>query len=151
MRKMKDEFRQLPAALQKQILIRGVLGTVALLIFIAILICTKELSFGIPCIVLSLFMIVNSIQLLYNCIKGSYVVIEGVCEEVEKTAIRKWVKSLSMIVEDKRLMVSVRRRFKAPAAGDQITVYLPVDTPVYESEGGYCVYSYYALEIHRKV
>lgn len=148
---MKDKFRQLPAALQKQVLIRWVLGTIALILFVIVLIYTKEFSFGLPCIVLSAFMIVNSAQLLYNCIKGKFVVIEGVCEEVDKTAIRKRVKSISMKIEDRVVTLPVRYRIKAPSEGDEITVYLSNNAPVYDKDGGYHIYNFYAMEINRKV
>lgn len=151
MNKLKEKFRQLPAALQKQVLIRGVLGVTALLLFIGILVFTKEFHFGLPCIALSLFMIVNSAQLLYNCTNGKYVVIAGICADVEKTVLKKRVKSIDMKVDGKNLTLPIRHRLKGPSVGDEITVYLPENAPVYEKDGGYCIYSFYAMEIKRKV
>lgn len=151
MRKIKDKFRQLPAVLKKQVLIRGVLGITALFLFVIIMIYTMEFSFGLPCIILSLFMIVNSTLLLYNCIKGKYVVINGICEKVERTAIRKRVRSLGIRVGNMFVTVPIRFRLKAPSVNDEITVYLSEKTPVYEKDGGYSVYSFYALEVKRKV
>lgn len=151
MKNMKERFRALPDALQKQILIRGLLGVVALLLFVVILICTKEVSFALPCSVLALFMIVNGGQLLYNCIRNKYIVVKGVCTSVEKTALKKRVKSLSLDVEKRVLTVSVRHRLKAPSVGDEISIYFSENAPVYEKDGAYHIYSFYALEINRKV
>jgi len=150
MKKIKEKFWQLPAALQKQVLIRGALGVTALLLFIVILIFTKELYFGLPCIALSLFMIVNSALLLYNCINGKYVVIAGICADVEKTVLKKRVKSIDVKVDEKNLTLPIRHRLKSPSVGDEITAYLPENAPVYEKDGGYCIYSFYAVKIRRK-
>ena len=151
MKNLREQFRLIPEALKKQILIRGVLSVAALLLFVFVLIYTKEFSFALPCIALSLFMIVNSTQLLYNCIRNKYVVVQGICKKVEKTTFRKRVKSLSLEVENRILTLPVRHRLKAPSVGDEISIYLPENAPVYEKDGGYHVYSFYALEINRKV
>lgn len=151
MKNIKDKFRALPEALQKHILVRGVLSIAALLLFVFILIYTKEFTFALPCIALSLFMIVNGGLLLYNCIRNKFVVVKGTCMGVEKTALRKRVKTLSMEVGDHVLTVSARQRLKVPSVGDEISIYLPENAPVYEKDGGYHIYNFYALEINRKV
>ena len=151
MKKLRAAFRELPVALQKQVLIRGTLGLSALLFSVIILIYTGELYFSLPCIILSIFMIVNGSLLLYNCFRGKYVTVEGDCAAVEKTAIRKRVKAIGINVDGKMLTVTVRRKLRAPGTGDRIKVYLPVNEPVYERDGGYYIYGYYTLEIKRKV
>lgn len=148
---LKEKFRQLPNALQKQIFVRSVIGMIALLLFVVILIYTKEFAFCLPCLILTAYMIVNSALLFYNCIRGRYVVLKGECVEVEKTMLRKRVKAISITVEDKLLTILVRHKLKAPAISDTITVYLPETATVYEKDGGYSIYDYYAFELNRKV
>lgn len=78
-------------------------------------------------------------------------VLKGECVEVEKTMLRKRVKAISITVEDKLLTILVRHKLKAPAISDTITVYLPETATVYEKDGGYSIYDYYAFELNRKV
>lgn len=147
----KENFVQLPGALQRQILIRAGMGLVSGILFLGILIYTGEWSFALPCLVLTLFLIVNGWSLFYNCNEGRYVVVNGRCTKVGRTGGKKRVKYLYVAAEDKMLTVFIPYRLKAPAVADGITVYLPVDAPVYEADGEYCIYHFYALEINRKV
>lgn len=148
---IKERLLQLPGALQRQIVIRAGLGLVSGVLFVGIILYTGKIIFCLPCLILTLILIVNSAALLYNCSEGKYVVVKGKCAEVERTGVRKRVKSLRIAAEDKELTVYIPYRLNVPAAADMITVYLPENAPVYEKDGGYCIFNFYALEISRKV
>lgn len=96
-------------------------------------------------------MIVNGGWLLYNSLQGNYLCVQGVCEQIETTGIRKRVKSICVSIDKNMLHVPVKRKAKGIAQGDTVILYLSDKTPVYEKDGGYMICSYYALEIKKGV
>lgn len=150
-RDKKGYLSKLPIALQEQILVRFGIGIVLGILSLGIIIYTKMWTLGIPSLILMLFMIVNSLHLLYNCSKNRYITVTGKCVEVERTGAKKRVKSLCMTTEEGVIRIVITNRWRVPSIEDLITIYLPADAPVYEVAGRYCIYYFYALEIKRKV
>ena len=98
------------------------------------------------------FFIVNASRLFYTCIRGDYISVSGTCVQVETTAIRKRVKSLTLEYEEevpRLLTVSIHERIKRLNVGDTVTIYLSEKTPVYSRDGAYLIYGYYAVEIRK--
>lgn len=150
-RNWKECFLQLPPILREQVLIRFGIGMASCIISLGIIIYTKVWILGIPSLILTLFMIVNSLHLLYNCNEGKYVVVKGRCVEVERTGVKRRIKSLQLKTEEGLLTIYIPYKLKVPAVEDIVIVYLPKKAPVYEVDGGYYIYRFYALEISRKV
>ena len=100
---MKEQFKKLPEALQWQIVSRFACGAGFFLLFIVVL------------------LIVNGIFLLYNSIKGNYVSVAGVCENIEFTGIRKRVKRITLKLEENSLKISIKHRIKKLKVGDTVT------------------------------
>ena len=148
---MKEKFKQLPQALQKQIIYRFLIGGVFVALFFIILICFRDFYLYIPALFFALFLIVNGAVLFYNCIKGDYLCVEGVCKSIELTNFRKRIKSIYVNVGDNTLRIVIKQRLKNVAVGDTIVVYLAEKTPVYDQDGGYMINSYHALEISKGV
>lgn len=93
----------------------------------------------------SVFMIVKSAALLYNCIEGNYLEIKGVCSDVEVTTFRKRIKALTLKAENKVLKIPIRFRLKGTDVGDTITVYLSKKARLYYTDGSYIANDIYAL------
>lgn len=148
---IKKTITRLPFALQEQVLVRFGMGFVLGILSLGIILYTKMWILGIPSLILMFFMIVNSLHLLYNCSKDRYIAVTGKCVEMERTGAKKGIKSLCMATEDGVMRVFVSNRWRVPSVEDLITVYLPAEAPVYEVDGRYCIYYFYALEINRKV
>lgn len=148
---MREKLQSLPAALRRQILFRLCLGSAALLLFFVILLSSWDIYLCIPCLILSTFLIVNGGWLLYNCIKGAYVTVQGVCFEIETKGILKRVKAFYLSSEDRQLKVPARQRIRNLRCGDTVTVYMSNKTPVYESGNIYTICSYHALDIRKEV
>lgn len=142
---MKEMLCRLPKALQTHIQIRFLLGSVCLVLTLAILILFGDLVFAFPCLVLAVFLFINGIILFYNGYNGNFVCIRGVCEQIEKVGIRKWTKSIGITFNGNLLRIPVRQRMKSLSVGDTVIVYLSEKTPVYEQNGEYMVCSYYAM------
>ena len=144
-------YKQLPNALKKQILLREVGTAVSLVVFLTILIVTKEFVFSLPCLILAIFLFVNLFGLLYNILVGSYVCVNGICEHVETTGIRKRIKSVTVDFNGTRMVLPIRKRMKRILIGSSVTVYMAEKTPVYEKDGINYAYEYYAIEFAERM
>lgn len=145
---MKDGFKQMPEAMQRQIIVRFAVAALFTLLFFVILFGFGDVYLYLPCFIFAGFFIVNAISMLYNGVKGNFVAVGGVCTHIDATPIRKRVKSITLqyeAEEPKYLTVSVRQRMKRLTVGDTVTVYLSEKTPVYEQDGSYLIYGYYAI------
>ena len=148
---MKEKFKSLPEALQWQILSRCAGGVGFLLLFVVIMIFYRNVYLWLPSLFFMVLLIVSGSVLLYNSIKGNYVSVAGVCENIEVTGIRRRVKRITLKLEENSLTISVRHRIKKLKIGDTVIVYLSVKTPVYPTANGYDAFSYYAMEIRNGV
>lgn len=133
---MKDKFRQFPQVLQKQILIRLTAGIVSLLMLVIILLYQGGLELMFPCIGFSAVFFISALQLYAHCDEKNYVVIRGICTEIEKTGLRRKVKDI-YVKEDQFTVRIVRPTMKLRSlnVGDRITIYLADNAPVYEMDG----------------
>lgn len=142
---MKERFKQIPEELQKQILLRFLVGVLFLILFVVILFCFWDYYLYLPCLFFAGYLIVNGAALFYNSIIGNYICVQGVCEQIDVTGIRKRVKNIYIGMERNTLCVTIKHRIKRVAVGDTIIVYLSEKTPVYEQHDGYMICSYYAI------
>lgn len=133
---MKDKFRQFPQVLQKQILIRLTAGIVSLMMLVIILLYRGSLELMFPCIGFSAVFFISALQLYARCDEKNYVVIKGICTEIEKTGLRRKVKDI-YVKEDQFTVRIVRPSMKLRFlnVGDRITIYLADNAPVYEMDG----------------
>lgn len=146
---MKERFKQIPAVLQKQILLRFTVGVLFLILFAVILFYFRDYYLYLPCLVFAGFLIVNGGLLFYNSLIGNYICVQGVCEQIEVIGFRKRVKEIYVGLDQNTLRIVIKHRIKRIAVGDTIIVYLSDKTPVYEQHDGYMVCSYYAIEIKK--
>lgn len=144
-------YEQLPSALKKQILLRVTGSLISFVIFLVILISTKEFVFSLPCLIFSIFLFVNLFGLLYNILVGSYVCVTGICEQVETTGIRKRIKNVTVNFNGARMVLPIRKRIKRILIGSSVTVYMAEKTPVYEKDGINYAYEYYAIEFTERM
>lgn len=133
---MKEKFRQFPQVLQKQILIRFMAGIVTLLMLVIIILYSGGLELVFPCIGFSAIFLVSALQMYARCDEKKYVVIRGICTEIEKTGVRRKVKDI-YVKEDQFTVRIVRPTMKLRSlnVGDRITIYLADNAPVYEMDG----------------
>lgn len=140
-------FRQLPEALRFQLLLRLGSGMAALVLFLVLLLVTGEFIFSLPCLILSVFLLANSWSLLHSVIVGSYLCVSGPCEEIERVGLRRRIKSITIRLGDKLVVVPIRRSIGKLLPGTMITLYVSEKTPVYEKDGLCHIYEYYAISI----
>lgn len=147
---MKDKFNKIPVALQKQIILRFGMGILVFFLFIIVSIYYRNLYFSLPCFLLSFVLFAYGIFLFYNCIENKYLMLEGTCVEVLTKRVRKKIKSIILMVDGKNLKLPIQKRVQTIKEGDTVTVYLSENAPVYEDDGNYIIYSYYALEVRKE-
>lgn len=142
---LKDLYLKLPEALKKNIALQAATSVIALFLFFVVVIFSNDMILALPCMLFSVFMIVKSSTLFYNCIEGNYLEIKGVCSDVEVTTLRRRIKSLTIKAENKVLRVPINFRLKGTKIGDTITVYLSKKAQLYYDNGSYIANDIYAL------
>lgn len=147
---MKEKFKSIPKPIKKQILIRFSLGFLALAIAVTMLVVAKDFILSLPCWLLLAYVAVSGGIMLYNSIKGKFVAVTGPCIRIERTRLWKRVKGIYIQTEQGRMKIPVRKRMSRLSEGDDVTVYLPTKTRVYDQDGGLVIFGYYAIDTNRQ-
>ena len=143
---MTQEFKQLPEPLRKQILFRLGLGTLFLILLIALLAATGDMTLWLPCAGLTVFFAAGAFILFRRVVLGEYVVVSGICTEAGNILLKRWAKYITIDTGEQSVRVSLGQRRKRFTVGMIFDVYLAANAPVYEKDGLLRVYSYLALE-----
>lgn len=147
---MKERFKRLPEALQKQVIYRLGAGVIFLLCTILILIFHRDIYLLLPSLCFAVFFVLNGLWVFLEIDAGKYVVVEGCCTGIERTPLRKRIKNIHIETDDITVKVIVKQRMKQLAIGDNIRVYVFEKTPVYDQEQCKLLCSYLALEKTRR-
>ncbi len=146
---MKEKLNALPKSLQKQVVFQLGAGIIFLLLTALIWILSEDVYFGLPCLLLSGFLLANGGRLFYIGSKGSYICIRGTCEQIDTFGIRKRIRSIDIAFDGYLVKIPIHQRMKRLSIGDTVIVYLSEKAPVYEQDGAYMVCYYYALETEK--
>ena len=129
---MKARFLSLPGALQAEILRRTaecasclVLSTLTLIVYGDLWLCLPFAAFT------AVFAAMASL-LLKRCLAGRYVMVAGVCTAVERTGLRRRVKSLTMTAPPYMVKCLPHGGLRSIEVGDTVTLYVASGAPVYE-------------------
>lgn len=144
---MKHKFKQLATVLQRQILTRFILGGFFILLFVILILATKDIALSFPCIVLGLYLVINGGSVLYNCLAGKVITITGKCVEIEHSRIFKRVKSVYIQDKECELQIPIRKKMRGLTIGVTINVYIPEKAQMYEKDGKFVTGTFYAVEI----
>lgn len=142
---MKEQFKCIPKPLQKQILIRIAGAILGLFLFILVLIFYKDWRFWIPCVILSVMCLASAGTLFYRCVFGKYVVVEGVCTDIDKTLIRRRIKAIYIRNDNFSIKIVNAKRIKNLSIGDIVTVYVADNSAVYDVDGMKVICYYLAM------
>lgn len=146
---MKEKFKSLPEALQKQIIIRFGACALSLLLLLVVLAMYRDLYLCLSFILFSLFFGVSGALLLLRAVDGKYVVIEGECSKVERTVLRKRPKTIYFKAEPHTVKLQTRQRLKNISAGDTVVLYVSENMSVYEDEGCQILSAYLAMDVKK--
>ena len=142
---MKEKFKQIPQPLRKQILLRCAGAGLALAMLLFVLIYSRDWRFFIPCVVASILCLASAALLFNRCARGKYVVITGVCTEIERTSIRKRIKAIHLQTEEHYVRLVGVRGLRSLSIGETLSLYVADNTPGYSVEGSNVICNYIAL------
>lgn len=142
---MKKLLKIIPEPLQKEILLRligCILGAFLLFVFAIVY---KDWRFCLPCGILSVMCLVSAGTLFFRCVYGKYVVVEGVCTDMDKTMIRKRVKAIYIRNDQYTIKVVNAKRIRNLSIGDTVTFYVADNSAVYDVDGMKVICYYLAM------
>lgn len=145
MKSVLAKFKELPSPLQKQIVQRIGLGVATLALFVIIWAVTGKLGLAIPGLVLTGYLLGSGGLLFYRCVRGVYICLTGTVKDVITFGLRRRPKFLLVTTEQGLLQLPPGR--KPFPAGSSVTLYLDANTPIYEQDGIFKIYTYLALEL----
>ena len=142
---MKEQFLTIPKPLQKQVLLRLAGSILGLILFILVLIFYKDWRFWFPCVILSVTCLASAGTLFFRCVLGNYVVVEGICTDIDKSLIRKRVKAIYIRNDQFSIKIVNAKRIRNLSIGDTVTVYVADNSAVYDVDGTKVICYYLAM------
>ena len=142
---MKKLLKIVPEPLQKEILLRligCILGAFLLFVFAIVY---KDWRFWFPCGILSVMCLVSAGTLFFRCVLGSYVVVEGICTDIDKSLFRKRVKAIYIRNDQLSIKIVNAKRIRNLSIGDTVTVYVADNSAVYDVDGTKVICYYLAM------
>ena len=114
------------------------------------------LLYGEPYLSLSLFAIAAvsgaaAAWLFYTISAGKYVVVEGVCQRIDRTRVRHRKKAVYIYAPPHTIRVELRRRGLDVETDDTLRFYVACQTPVYSVKNHDILSGYIAMEIQKGV
>ena len=144
--RIRDGFKAIPAALQRQILRRGLMGCAFLLFSVVFLLMGYDALLVLPGVGFMLFSFASAVWLFHIADKKRYVVVEGVCAEVTKSILFKRVKTVTLEADGKILRIQLKQHRRGYRAGAKLRLYIQESAKVYERDGALLIYDYILIE-----
>jgi len=144
------KLQSLPVPLQRQILLRLGLAAALFVFGPASAILWRDRSMLVILAVAAFFAVLG-LRIAWR----DYIVIHGVCAEVDSTVIRKRSKAIVLLTEiegrEAKLRVPLRQQFRKYAAGDVLDVYVDAAAQIYGWDGEFRLQSYIAIDKTKSV
>lgn len=146
---MKEKLRELPMAIQKQVIIRYGAAAVSLILLVISLPMAEDPYLPLSLALIFAFFLFSASQLLYLALSGHLIEISGECIRLERTPIRRRLKALYLQVETQVVRIQITGKQRDAEPGELVTVYASDSAPVYENEGCQQLSGYLAISIQR--
>ena len=144
---IRDNFKAIPAALQRQITRRGLMGCAFLIFTVIFLLLGYDALLVLPGIGFTVFSAASAAWLFNIADKKRYVVVEGVCTEVTKSMLFKRIKTLTLEVDGKLLCIQLKQHKRDYKPGTRLCLYIQENAKVYERDGGFLILEYIAITV----
>ena len=139
------KLKSLPEPLQKQILLRLSLAAALFILGLASAVIWRDINMLLIVAVAVLFAALG-IRIAYR----DYIVINGICDDVNETVIRRRTKAivLNTEIEGKcvKLRIPLRQQFRKITIGDALMIYVDAATQIIDCDGEYRLQSYIAID-----
>lgn len=139
MKSIWDKFKKLPEPLHRVIGLRMVVGGTSMLLSIIMWTITGNITLAIPCAVLGAYLLISGSLLVHR----NFLCITGTVKEIITTGIRKRPKYL--LIETGEGIIQLPANRKYFPINSSVTLYLATNTPVYEQDGIFKIFSYLTL------
>lgn len=143
---MKETFLQFPAPLRRHILIRAVGCILGIGMMVMLLACRGDWKLLLPCGILSAVCMESAAALFDRCHRKQYIVITGICTDIERTSFRRHIKSLYLRSDGFNIKIVGVGKIRDLNTGDTVAVYLADNTAVYDMDGYQVICTYLALK-----
>lgn len=143
---MKEKFMRLPVPLRKQILLRCAGAGLGAAMLLIVLIYSRDWRFMVPCAAVAALCLGSAAFLFDRCVRRKYVVITGICTVIERTPIRRRIKSIYLQTEEHQVRLVGARPIRNLVEGDTLNLYVAENTPVYNMDGCNVICNYITLE-----
>lgn len=148
---MKERFAGIPAALRKQILIHLSAAILGIAMSMLILAFQGGPTLLLPGIIITVVFLTHAWILYERCTAGKYVVLVGVCEEIEYSALRKRTTAVRILCDGKNIkIIEAHHSLRSLQAGDPLEVYIADSAPVYDHGASYLITDILAIRKGRK-
>ena len=143
------KLKELPFPILNQIIKYWILAVGTLFFSIALSIAYKDFSFLLPSLAISIVLTIFSFRIANKFHNGEYFRIQGTCQQIEYTTVRKQIKSITISVEEKDktilLKLNAKKKRKSLWTGCRIEVFLDTKATVSEKDGIHIVSNYLTL------
>ena len=139
-------FQQIPAPLKKQTLIRLGFAVLFLVLMIPLLFFARDIYIMLPCVGALVFFTASAFVLFRKSVLRDYVIINGVCQSIENTPVRRRARYIILRSGEQTLKVALRNRVKGASIGADVDLYAANEAPIYEKDGVQILYSYLAID-----
>ena len=137
---MKQDWKSLPPALQRQLIIQMGLAVCCLVLAIGAL-AFISFSVSVPFLLGAALLTICAARLYRTGMRGQYLILRGVI----LTVLRQRPKSILLEANGKALLVMLRNRHAAVREGDTVTLYISDTAPLYEWQGIHRLHAYLAM------
>ena len=110
---MREKFEKIPPPLQKQIIMRCGATLVSLLLMVVSLLLEGNLYLSLSVLLFFAFYGFSALQLLYRAVTDQIVVIRGHCTGLEKTPMRRRIKTLYLWSDPHAVKIQIAGRLCA--------------------------------------
>lgn len=143
---MINNFKNFDSILQKQLATRLALTVFGVIVDVLIVVCRCSWQLIVPGLIFTLVCLLSSLILYRKCAKGDFVMLTGNCCSIERTGLRRRIKAIYVQCEDKVLRIAAQvPRVRNLSVGDKLTIYLPLEEPVYDHDGCLVIFHFIAI------
>jgi hypothetical protein len=146
-------LKELPFPILNQIIKYWILAVGTLFFSIALSMAYKDFSFLLTAFAISAGLTLFSFRITNKFHNGEYLRIQGTCQRIEYTTVRKQIKSITISVEEKDktilLKLNTKKKRKSFWIGCRVEVFLDTKAAVSEKDGIHILSNHLTLSVIR--
>ncbi len=142
-----EQFSSLPGPLRRVLELRSLAAVVSSFLAVIVLFFVSGIQLAIPPLLTMVYCLFSASALFADCISGNCIRLQGPCSAVVKAALRRRPRAIYVMIEDKVILIRLSAPVPVVNVGDNVTLYLSGQQPVYERDGVQVIPKYFALNV----